>query len=223
MTLALHAPWLDWDLGAKMQVISWALNRPGIVTARQITWREVKNADLPPDMDVTAWLDRELAARDAQGAVAFLTSRNVAVHHLAVAREGDVIAQAVATVGLSNAERIGTRVDYSRRDWGTINVAVQLSGGLTQPALIEALSIATQARTAAVMDARFHLPTGIATGTGTDCIAVAAPPGDIAFAGLHTDTGAALGRAVYTAVSEGSERWLAKSFRGNHDIEEARP
>jgi hypothetical protein len=30
--LTLDAPWLDWDLGAEMPVISWALNRPGIVT-----------------------------------------------------------------------------------------------------------------------------------------------------------------------------------------------
>lgn len=221
--LTLDAPWLDWDLGQEMPVISWALNRPGIVTARHIIWREVKNADLPPDMDVTAWLKGELAARARPDAVAFLTSRNVTVHHVAEAREGATTAQAVATVGLSNAERIGARVDYSRRDWGTINVALRVDTGLTQAALIEALSIATQARTAAVIDAQFALPTGIATGTGTDCIAVAAPAGDTAFAGLHTDVGAAIGRAVYTAVAEGTARWLAHSFRGNHDIEEALP
>lgn len=221
--LTLDAPWLDWDLGAEMPVISWALNRPGIVTARHITWRQVTNADLPPGMDVLAWLKGELAARNRSDAVAFLTSRNVTVHHAAEATEGATTAQAVATVGLSNAERVGSRVDYSRRDWGTINVALRIDTGLTQAALIEALSIATQARTAAVMDAEFRLPTGIATGTGTDCIAVAAPAGDDAFAGLHTAVGAAIGRAVYTAVSEGTARWLAKSFRGNHDIEEALP
>jgi adenosylcobinamide amidohydrolase len=187
----------------------------------------VTNADLPPDMDVLAWLKGELAARDRADSVAFLTSRNVAVHHVGVACEGDVVAQAVATVGLSNGERVGSRVDYSRRDWGTINVALRVDmgpgRGLTQAALIEALSITTQARTAAVMDAQFRLPTGIATGTGTDCIAVAAPAGGEGFAGLHTEAGAAIGRAVYTAVSEGTARWLAKSFRGNHDIEEALP
>ncbi|WP_300519275.1 adenosylcobinamide amidohydrolase [Aliiroseovarius sp.] len=219
--LTLDAPWLDWDLGAEMPVISWALNRPGITTARHIIWREVKNADLPPGMDVVAWLKGELASRNRAEAVAFLTSRNVSVHHVAEATEGRTTAQAVATVGLSNAERVGARVDYSRRDWGTINVALRLDAGLTQAALIEALSIATQARTAAVMDADFRLPTGVATGTGTDCIAVAAPAGDTGFAGLHTDAGAAIGRAVYTAVAEGTARWLAKSFRGNHDIEEA--
>ena len=86
--LTLDAPWLDWDLGAEMPVISWALNRPGIVTARHITWRQVTNADLPPGMDVLAWLKGELAARGRADAVAFLTSRNVTVHHTAEATEG---------------------------------------------------------------------------------------------------------------------------------------
>ena len=88
-----------------------------------------------------------------------------------------------------------------------------LDQGLTQAALIEALSIATQARTAAVMDAQFNLPTGIATGTGTDCIAVAAPGRPTRPSPACTPTsGAAIGRAVYTAVAEGTTRWLAKSF-----------
>ncbi|MGR3481375.1 hypothetical protein [Salipiger marinus] len=43
-------------------MLSWALNRPGYVRARRILWREVRNADLPPDLDVRAWLAAELDA-----------------------------------------------------------------------------------------------------------------------------------------------------------------
>jgi len=38
----LEPPWLTLDLAGEMPVLSWALNRPGLVPARRI--REVKNA-----------------------------------------------------------------------------------------------------------------------------------------------------------------------------------
>ncbi len=119
----------------------------------------------------------------------------------------------LATVGLSNAERIGTRMDRSGKDWGTINVALHLDLPLSEAALLELMSITTQARTAAVMEARLDLPTGRATGTGTDCIAVAAPAGDTAFAGLHTPQGEAAGRAVHAAVRRGAQVWMEKVRR----------
>lgn len=213
----LERPWLEFDLGAPMQVLSWAVNRPGLVTARRILWREVKNRDLPRDLDVEDWLAQELARRGASDAVAFLTSRDVRCYSETKAAAGGVEAQAVATVGLSNGERVGRRVaDYASRDWGTINVALRLSAGLTQAALIEAMSIAVQARTVAVIDAGHMLPTGRATGTGTDCVAVAAPSGSLAYAGLHTEAGEAIGRAVYEAVLSGALEWKTTNRRAEH-------
>ncbi|WP_324754735.1 adenosylcobinamide amidohydrolase [Roseovarius sp. Pro17] len=212
MALTLDTPWLEFDLGGQMRVLSWAINRPGLVTARRILWREVRNADLPPDLDVPTWLHGALKARGALDAVTFLTSRDIVHHHVAEAQVEDVTACAVATVGLSNAERIGHRLDRSGHSWGTINVALRLNagqgGGLTDSAMIEALSIAASARTAAVMEVGLDLPTGRATGTGTDCIAVAALPGDMAFAGMHTALGQAAGQAVYTAVHAGAQEWM---------------
>ncbi|HRO11147.1 adenosylcobinamide amidohydrolase, partial [Amaricoccus sp.] len=73
----------------------------------------------------------------------------------------------------------------------------------------EALSVAAEARPAAVIDAAPDRPGGRITGTGTDCILVAAPPGDGAFAGLHTPLGEAIGRAVYAAVRRGADDWWA--------------
>lgn len=208
MKLTLDAPWLDCDLGAPHQVLSWSITRPGLVRADRILWREVRNADLPRDLDVTAWLKSQLAARGQSDAVTLLTSRDITAFETARVTVEDQHASCVATTGLSNAERIGTRLDRSGKDWGTINLAVQVSAGLSQAALLETLSIATQARTAAVMDTGYTLPTGIATGTGTDCIAIAAPPGDTPFAGLHTALGEAVGRAVYDAVRQGAQVWM---------------
>lgn len=213
--VTLQRPWIEFDLGAEMQVLSWAVNRPGFVTARRILWREVRNSDLPRDLDVTEWFADELAERGSSDAVAFLTSRDVRHYCEALATIEGISAHAVATVGLSNGERIGSRGDYSRRDWGTINVALRLSEGLTQAGLIEALSIVVQARTAAVMEAGFELPGGggTATGTGTDCVAVAAPAGANPYAGLHTATGEAIGKAVYKAVHSGALEWKVSNAR----------
>lgn len=206
--VTLSRPWLTFDLGAQMQVLSWAINKPGFVQANRILWREVRNADLPRDMDVHGWLDRTLEARGDGDAVCFLTSRDVGFYTQARAQVGDISAQCVVTVGLSNAERVGHRVDRSQMDWGTINIAVALQSGLSQTGLIEALSIAAQARTAAIIELGLELPTGIATGTGTDCIAVAAPTDVTDYAGLHTQIGEAIGRAAYDATLEGGRHWM---------------
>lgn len=208
MKLSLDAPWLDCDLGAPHQVLSWSITRPGFVTADRILWREVRNADLPEGLDVIAWLRSELEARNRPDAVTLLTSRDIAAFETAEVCVDGQSAYCVATTGLSNAERIGTRLDRSGKDWGTINVAVRVSAPLSQAALLETMSIATQARTAAIIDTGHRLPTGIATGTGTDCVAVAAPPGHVPYAGLHTAVGEAVGRAVYDAVRRGARVWM---------------
>ncbi|MGX0904235.1 adenosylcobinamide amidohydrolase [Roseovarius sp. MBR-79] len=209
--IALHHdhPWLALDLGAEMPVLSWAVNRPGLVWARRILWREVRNADLPEGLDVEAWLTRELAAREALDAVCFLTSCNIAQVCESRAEAGGIRARAVATVGLTNAESVGTRLPPASHGWGTINIAVTLSEGLTEGARIEALSIIAQARTAALMQSGLRLSTGPVTGTGTDCVALAAPEGATRYAGLHTATGEALGRAVLDAVTRGVVLWKA--------------
>lgn len=206
-TVSLARPWLVFDLNCEMQVLSWAINRPGFVTAKRIVWREVRNADLPEGMDVLAWFEDELQSAGHTDAVAFLTSRDMSYFQEDTAVIGGTTAHCVVTVGLSNAERVGTRVDRHGHDWGTINVCVKVDRALSQAGLIEALSIATQARTAAIMDADLMLPTGLATGTGTDCIAVAAHAGAEHYAGLHTEIGEAVGASVYRATLRGAQQW----------------
>jgi len=206
----LDRPWLTLDLAGEMPVLSWAVNRPGLVRARRILWREVRNADLPEHLDVAHWLDAELAAHGAPDAVCFLTSCDISQFTTAEACADGIHARAVATVGLSNAESVGHRLPPATHGWGTINITVEIGAGLTEGARLEALSIAAQARTAAIMAAGIALPTGPATGTGTDCIAIAAPAGDTRYAGLHTGAGEAVGRAVHAAVARGVTLWQSR-------------
>lgn len=206
--LHLDRPWLVLDFDQPQRVLSWAINRPGFVDTHRIIWREVRNADLPPDLDVTAWLADALQRHNSSQAVAFLTSRDIRAFKDATVTIDGVTSRCIATVGLSNAERVGTLMDRTGHDWGTINIAVATTCGLTDAARVEALSIAAQARTVAVLDAGLDLPTGRATGTGTDCIAIAAPEGNTAYAGLHTALGAAIGQSVLQAVNAGVQEWM---------------
>ncbi len=201
----LHRPWLTAHLPRPMRVVSWAPFRPGFTTARAVIWREVKNADLPRDFDVETWFAREMQA--FPDAVGMLTSRDIGTYHLAQATVDGITATCLATVGLSNAESVGTRRPYHSADWGTINLCTAVDAALTETAQLEALSIAVQARTAAVMEAGLILPTGTATGTGTDCAALACDLGDIRYAGMHTAIGEAVGAATRRAITAAAADW----------------
>jgi adenosylcobinamide amidohydrolase len=213
IAVALDRPWLVATLPRRMRVLSWAPVNPGFVTTRRILWREVRNADLTPGFDAEAWLAAAMAARGDGAAVGMMTSRDIGGWRAAGAVAGSTAAHAVATVGLSNAEAVGTRRPWHAAEGpgslGTINVAVALGAGLTEAAQVEAMTVAAAARTAAVLAAGIRLPTGLATGTGTDCIALACDSGAGRHAGLHTEAGEAVGAAVRAAVADGVADWLA--------------
>ncbi len=171
-------PWLVARFPRPQSMLSWALARPGFQSATEAAWLEVSEADLPIGLDPHALLARRMAEAGLNGAVAMMTSRDVRRHHLADAASGSVRARCLATVGLANAARVGDPPAAAAAGFGTINLLVAASIPLTAAALVEALSVAAQARTAAVMELG-HRPRGaLATGTGTDCIVVAAPEGD---------------------------------------------
>lgn len=205
MRLTLSPPWLTVDLGHPRLVLSFAPHNPGFRTARHIVLREVRDADLPEGFDARGWLGDELVGIGQSAAVCMLTSR--ALRHHRVTRAGRVTC--LATVGLGNAERVGHRRPASPAGYGTINLALLIEAGLTEAAMIEALTIIAEARTLAVIEAGIMLASGLATGTGTDCIALACDAGEIGFAGLHTDLGEDLGRAVHAAVAWAARDWVA--------------
>lgn len=204
-TVTLERPWLRMALPHDMRVLSWAPYGAGYVVAKSILWREVKNADLTPEFDAEQWLAGQMPA----DAVGMLTSRDVGTFHEGYAEVEGVSAHCVATVGLSNAESVGRRLPYHTADYGTINIGLCLSAALSEAAQLEAMSIAVQARTVGVMAAGLELATGVGTGTGTDCVALACLPGEGRYAGLHTPTGEAVGAAVRDCITRAALAWVA--------------
>jgi adenosylcobinamide amidohydrolase len=210
--------WLIVDLGAPHRALGWAIVGGGLVTTDVVAWHQVDDEELPEGCDPGALLRARMAGRGlGADAIGLLTSRDVAsrvdVTHEGEDDAGTLSARCVATVGLSNALRAGDP-PVAHAGAGTINVLCRVSRPLSTEALIECLALAAEARATAVLDARVaSVVSGRpASGTGTDCIVVAAPTGSTAagaFAGKHTVCGHVVGLAVVDAIRAGIARWHA--------------
>jgi len=211
--------WLLLNFTRRQRMVSWSISHPGFRDADQIALVQVRNSDLTPDVDAAAFLRGRLEEKYVPNAVGLMTSGELRYQPVTAVRDG-VAATCVMTLGLSNAERVGQRIAQprlSKSRLGTINMVCHLSVPLADAALLEALSIATQARTVAIVDCRYErVPHGgVITGTGTDCIVACCPLGvpREPFAGLHTAVGEALGAAVLEATRRAMRYWI----RNYHD------
>src|SRR5262249_21792256 len=100
-----------------------------------------------------------------------------------------------------------------------INLLCSVSAALSEEALVEALALAAEARTAAMLEALVpSCVSGLAaTGTGTDCIVVSAAGKGPAerYAGKHTVVGHLVGAAVSEAIRHGIRRWKSERRERN--------
>jgi adenosylcobinamide amidohydrolase len=242
---------IDWSVAAgdrllvvrfpaAMQVVSWAIWNGGRRRVPAVAWVGVTNAELPPEVDPRALCQSRLRAAGLEAAVGLLTSGQLARYRRASASAEGVGAQALATVGLSNALRAGDPPGFTsagpsegpappamgsarqsratpdaNTPVGTINILCAVSVPLSEEAALEALSIAVEARTAAVLEGRHpsRRSGALATGTGTDCVVLAwpEPVGTLVpavFAGKHTALGHVIGRSVGDCVRAGVADWL---------------
>ncbi len=111
-----------------------------------------------------------------------------------------------ATVGLGNALAAGDPANGIPKKFGTINLIIVVAGTLSAEACLECISIVTQAKT------RFLREKGIvsvvsgeiATGTGTDCVAVISlgVGENIDYVGSHTEVGSLIARSVMDAMKK---------------------
>lgn len=211
-SFSYSAPWLVAEFETQQRMLSWSITHPGFCDNDRVAWLEVRNSDLTPNMDAQEYMFGMLDKNNLGGALGLMTSRHIEYHHFAERTQGFVKAQCLTTLGLSNGAHVGFP-DEERvfAKVGTINSLCALNVALSDGAMIEASSIATQARTAALMDYyRTNLPEDQAiTGTGTDCIVIASPKAisNTMFSGLHTNVGKTLGEAVYGASLEACTVW----------------
>ena len=202
----IRPPWLLLDFGKDLRLIGWPVVGPALGRARSVAWLQVRNADLPPDRDPSAYFTERAAAAGVSFDAGLMTAADL--RGFAIARRAGV--SVVATGGLGNAESVAPSTAVSTPDKvarvGTINAVAVIDQPLTLAAQIEAVSIVAEARTAAVMGFDLTMPDSARpiTGTGTDCILVAAIDSEngLAHCGLHTSIGRALAEATYESVQE---------------------
>ena len=209
------APW-RWQVGAHTlwivpdqacRVLSWAPLGGGIRIARLLANHQVELDEREAMCAPRAYLARVVraAGHDPLRTVALMTGAEVARAGYALASREGVSAGAWCTAGFTNALRVGDRATVLSTHAGTINIIVVVNRPLTRAAMVEAMQIAVEARTLAVLEAgiksvRSDAP---ATGTGTDCIAIAATARTASqggrverYCGKHTLLGELIGRAV---------------------------
>jgi adenosylcobinamide amidohydrolase len=211
--------WLRVNFQAPHSVKSWAVLGSGSREAQAVVWHQVTDRELGPEVDPRAFLTRQIETHYGSSAalVGFLTGAQLAGHTRSFLSRSGLWVRCVATVGLNNALRIGDLPGGAASHAGTINILIQTSVALTDPAAIEALSIVAEARTVAVLEGGVQSTAGrgVASGTGTDCIAVASPARSDAtaasYAGKHTALGHLIGATTYEAVTQGVRN--SKRFR----------
>ncbi|UCF91981.1 MAG: adenosylcobinamide amidohydrolase [Desulfobacterales bacterium] len=116
---------------------------------------------------------------------------------------------AIVTAGISNARCAGDSADWQKLQFtvpatGTINIILIANAPLSRAAMVEAVMVATEAKTLALRELGVKSPVSgtIATGTGTDAIAVASGigPAEISYCGKHVPCGEMLASAVIEAL-----------------------
>lgn len=198
------------------RVLSWAIVNGGARRSQAIVWRHVLDEELGVFVDPAALLRQSLESIGLPDAVGLLTSRALHTFEQSSRSSGELSARCLTTVGLGNALAAGD-APGPLTSAGTINTLCQISAPLSEAALVEAVALVTEARTAALLEAQIPSRRSAhwASGTGTDCVVVACAEASTEraterYVGKHTTVGALIGAAVREATARGIQRWIAE-------------
>jgi adenosylcobinamide amidohydrolase len=200
------------------QVISSAVLNGGIVQASHIVNLQVPKCKTTPKSPKVT-LSKYCVDANWQGTtVGMMTAASMDSFRMTKESVQDIDVVVLVTSGLSNPRRVGDRAEHrimaaQSEEIGTINIIVITSAILTAPAMVEALLIVTEAKSAALQEAGIRSPVSnkIATGTGTDSVAVVSGhgPETVCYCGKHVLFGEMLGRMVTNTVASSIEWDLA--------------
>jgi adenosylcobinamide hydrolase len=215
------------DLGKQRTILSSAPRGGGLVRARYILNHQVPTDLVQPVTiprptlkrkwgDPSRYLGRLATDLGVDSpCVALMTA--VSLKDLVVLREesADIWVEGFFTVGVSNAVRAGEPNGAAERDAesftpGTINIVLITNARLAIPAMVGAVQVATESKTATLLAESVPSWTGGqgATGTGTDAIVIVNGEGPAhRYSGTHTKMGELIGRVVARGVLSGLLRY----------------
>lgn len=211
--IAVSETWVELQLSKSHSSLSWAVVGGGYLTTNKVYWLKVSNADLGPEIIPEEYYRNRLVDKgEKEEVLGFMTSASLLDCSIVEKSLNGLHVRSIATVGLGNAVRVGDPPEPGKKI-GTINLLVQTSEALTFSASIEAISIASEARTLAVLGSEIRIQNknknNLATGTGTDCVGILSPNGmnGIDYVGKHTVFGHLIGATSYDAVTQGILKW----------------
>lgn len=191
-------------------VVSWAILGGGMRThAAHIINHHIDPHDRSPKDSPPKALRQAASRIGMKGPmVGMMTGADVRRFSRVKGSHGDLEAHAIATAGCSNLATVGETGAFVEGEArrvvpGTINVIILLNYGFTHEAMLEAIAIATEAKVRTMYEFGLRsVATGQpATGTGTDCIAVASGHDRrYLFCGKHTKWGELVGRASLESI-----------------------
>jgi adenosylcobinamide hydrolase len=204
------------DLGQRRRILSSAPRGGGFVRARYVINHQVdsnpRRSDHPAP--ICEWGDpaRYLGAVAKKvgvthDCVGLMTA--VPIKRLVALREQaeGLWVEGFFTAGVTNAVRAGDSI-VAEQEYGpgTINMVLVTNARLTRSAMVCAVQVVTEAKTAALFRANVHCSRGKAgaTGTGTDATVIVCGDGpSLKFSGTHTMIGMMLGRLVLRGLQKG--------------------
>jgi adenosylcobinamide amidohydrolase len=191
-----------------VEVVSWALLNGGLRSDVAHIINHHVGARAPNELP-TKTLRRVVGRLNLKGTVVgMMTAVDIRRHSVSRVTHEDMQACAVATAGCGNLATVGETGNFVEGKSqpmcvGTINLIVAVNYGFTHEAMLEALTVVTEAKVKAVFEAglRSKANSELATGTGSDCVAIAAgSERRYRICGKHTKWGELIGRASLESV-----------------------
>lgn len=210
VTLQHNPEYMHLRFSEERQVVSSAVLNGGVCSASGLVNLRVEGESQGEHEDPAATLQSFAFSVEQAGiTVGMMTAASMDSLRI----ESEVLEQhtlaVLVTTGLRNARRAGDPAELRSlalqpTTAGTINTVVLCSAGLAEEAMVEMIMIVTEAKAAVLQDLKVVSPvTGaIATGTGTDAVAIVSGCGSqlVRYAGKHTLMGERLAVLTMNAI-----------------------
>lgn len=199
------------SFSAPARTLSWAVLNGGFCHAHHIINHHVDGNDALFCSQPGPWLERAASRLRLQGKIVGMATAVEMKHLVRISMESGVArVTCFATVGCGNALSVAdpasVAIEESAPTLHTINMILTVEPGLSDAAMVEAVQIATEGRVRALYEKGIKSCRSglLATGTGTDCVAIVSlGDGVERYCGKHTKLGELIGGTTYMSVAKG--------------------
>jgi iron complex transport system ATP-binding protein len=193
------------------RILSWAILNGGFCHAHHLINHHVDGKNALFCAQPGPWLEHAATELGLQGRVVAMATAVEIRHTVQVSMTGaGARVTCFTTVGCGNALSVGdpasVAIEEPAQTLHTINMILTVEPSLSDAAMVEAVQIATEGRVRALYEngIKSYRSGLLATGTGTDCVAIVSLGDRVErYCGKHTKLGELIGGAAYMSVAKG--------------------